>query len=556
MILLLACTGARSLAQVYTIPDANFRSYLNVTYPFLLNGSQQLIIANAKSFTGAISCAGMNIHDLSGLQYFHKISMLNCNDNPVTTLPSLDSLTAITSIWAEECSLATLPRIDHLQTLTTLVLKKNHLTALPSLGGLNNLQYLDCSYNQLTALPELNGLINLQKLYCYENKLTALPSLAGLNNLQLLDCFNNNLTAIPSLTSNPLLEVLKCNGNAIHELPPVSHLSHLKEFSVNNNGLVALPDLSANTQLQIIDISGNKLTAVPDLSGYGSLTSVKLNGNQLSFSSLIPQTAHPSFSTVFTVSPQDTLLNYPDIQLNRNATGIVAAGVDANVLSNVYEWYRNGALLPGISGSYISLNPPAHTDSGYYFCKVTNSAPGLAGVTLFVRAAKVSIGPCITSSVFDYSIVSNSCMNGAEVQIDETAMVSAYKPFSYQFIPVNHQDTIKSSSYLTTGIAPGKYDLVITDQNGCSVTLNKYVSIPASDDCDNIITPDGDGIDDNFYIDKAGKAAIYSKEGKLIRELAIPSSWDGSDNTGTLVPLGYYIIIINNQEKIGVIVLN
>lgn len=553
---MLMSVSRHSYGQFYTIPDANFRNYLNSTYPLLLNGSQQLIIANAKNFTGSLSCASLNIQDLSGLQYFHKLTMLNCVDNPIGTLPSLDSMTAITAIWAEKCQLTTLPKINHLTALKTLVVKNNLLTSLPSLTGLVNLEYLDCSRNQLIALPSLNGLSVLQKMYCYENQLTQLPDLSSQINLQVLDCFNNKLTALPSLASNSLLEILKCHTNFIAELPALNALSNLKELSVHSNRLSTIPDLSGNMQLENIDVSKNKLFAISNLSSHSQLASVKMHNNQLSFSSLLPQVNHPSFSTIFTVSPQDTILNYPFVQINRNGVGIIPAGVDENVNSNSYAWYKNGVLLPGSTGSYISLNPPVLADSGYYLCKIQNSTAALAGITLIVRAAKVVIGPCIISSVYDYTIHSNKCVPGAEIIINENAMVSLYKPFRYELLSVNGQPKVASGTFTIPNVPPGTYDLKIMDQNNCSVSLNKFLKIPVPEDCDNIITPNGDGLDDGFFVESSGKAIIYTKEGKLVKEMVIPGQWDGTDNSGTLVPLGYYVIVINGHQKIGVVVLN
>jgi hypothetical protein len=553
---LVLTTGIPGYAQYFTIPDANFKNYLVNSHPTLLNGSQQLIIANAKNFAGTISCSNLNIQSLSGIEYFYKVNMLNCAYNPIMVMPSLDSLTAVTAIWAEGCNLAQFPRVNHLSNLQTLVLKKNELTTVPSLTGLVNLQYFDCSANHLTQIPDLSTCTSLQKFYCWDNNITELPDLSTLVNLQVLDCPANKITVLPSFSSNPLLQIIRCNGNLLTELPSLTNLLNLKELSVNSNKLSLLPDLSANTQLQTVDVAFNNLLKFPDLSAYMNLTSVTINNNQLGFSELIPLTSHPSFNSVFVVTPQDTIFNYPYLQLNRNSIGIIPSGIDANITSDAYQWYKDGNLILNANNSYITLNPPVLGDSGFYLCKVQNSTPALAGMTLVVKAAQVIIGPCISASVFDYSVLSNKCMEAATIEINESAMTSSYKPFKYHLIPVNNQSDVFSDSFVVKNIQPGKYDLKIIDQNNCSIYLQQYINIPVASDCDNIITPNGDGMDDFYFIEKTGKARVYNKEGKPIKEMSIPAEWDGLDNSGKLVPMGYYIILINEKEKVGVIVLN
>jgi len=555
ILIVVISTGVKGYGQYFTLPDTNFRNYLYASSPQLLNGNKQLIIANAKTFSGKIDCNGMDIRDISGLQYFQSIPLLNCSNNPIIHLPHLDSLMALSQMYAEGCSLEKLPPVNHLTSLQVLSVKNNALTALPSLTGLTKLQYFDCSLNKLTGLPDLSSLVSLQKLYCWDNEITQLPELKTLVNLQVLDCPGNKLTALPSLSSNTALQTIRCGKNSITDLPSLNLLTNLKELSAEHNQLIQLPDLSNNDQLQIVNVSYNKLFKFPDLSNYTDLTEVAINNNQLGFSQLIPLTGHPSFSAVFEISPQDTILNYPLIRIDKNAPGTIAAGVDEGVTSNTYEWYKNGNFLTTTTASYITLDPPLAEDSGFYLCKETNTLPELTGITLIVRSAKVVIGPCITSSYFNYTILSNTCSEGAEVKINESAN-SSYKPFTYSYRSVNSHSEYSANSPVIQNVLPGIYDLRISDRNDCSILIQKFIHVPVAADCDNIITPNGDGIDDTYYVDNTGTMKIVNKEGRVIKELSIPGAWDGTDYSGKEVPIGLYILLINGKNKIGVVVIN
>jgi hypothetical protein len=105
-------------------------------------------------------------------------------------------------------------------------------------------------------------------------------------------------------------------------------------------------------------------------------------------------------------------------------------------------------------------------------------------------------------------------------------------------------------------ISPGIYDLKISDRNNCSVVIKNFINIPAAADCDNVITPNGDGKNDSYYVGNTGTIQVLSKEGRVIKELPVPGPWDGTDNTGEVVPMGLYIILINGTRKVGVVVVN
>jgi Leucine-rich repeat (LRR) protein len=75
---------------------------------------------------------------------------LRLNSPEMTTLPSLDKLTALTTLNLRYSNVTTLPSLDKLTALTRLDLRYSHVTTLPSLDKLTALRELD-----LTGRPEL-----------------------------------------------------------------------------------------------------------------------------------------------------------------------------------------------------------------------------------------------------------------------------------------------------------------------------------------------------------------------------------------------------------------
>lgn len=51
----------------------------------------------------------------------------------------------------------------------------------------------------------------------------------------------------------------------------------------------------------------------------------------------------------------------------------------------------------------------------------------------------------------------------------------------------------------------------------------------------------------SYNIKDFGIGKIYNQEGRLVNELNIPSSWDGTDNSGNLLPMGLYYLITDNS---------
>lgn len=170
-----------------TIPDENFRSFLEATYPSCMSSGQLDTTCTTIVNLTVLNVNDKNISDLTGVQYFDKLGMLYCSNNLLTSLPNLPS------------------------TLFQLSCSKNQIVSLPELPS--SLKFLFCENNKLTTLPELPLL--LEEIDCANNEITELPSLPS--SLIYLDCKNNNLDCLPTLNNN--LEYIRAAGNNVVCLP-------------------------------------------------------------------------------------------------------------------------------------------------------------------------------------------------------------------------------------------------------------------------------------------------------------------------------------------------
>jgi gliding motility-associated-like protein len=103
--------------------------------------------------------------------------------------------------------------------------------------------------------------------------------------------------------------------------------------------------------------------------------------------------------------------------------------------------------------------------------------------------------------------------------------------------------------------APGHYTavLTVTDAFGCSSTYSKVITVieePSVIHVPNIFTPNGDNVNDAFYVTSEGLSAfdmkIYDRWGVLMGHVTSAiQGWDGRTKAGVLATDGTYYYIIS-----------
>ena len=191
------------------VPDKTFREYL--LKQFDKDGNGVLTPAERYAVT-EIDVENKYISNLSGLQFFPNLKVLNCSHN----------------------------------RLTSLDVSKNTV-----------LQELVCWENQLTSL-DVSQNTALQELACFENQLTSLD-VSQNPALQKLNCGHNRLTSL-DVSKNTELTYLKCSYNRLTELD-VSKNTELTYLDCGYNRLTEL-DVSQNTKLTELYFVSNKITSL------------------------------------------------------------------------------------------------------------------------------------------------------------------------------------------------------------------------------------------------------------------------------------------------------
>ncbi len=379
-------------AQYADIPDSNFRSLLIQIYPVCFNGSGQLDTTCSGIINeDSLYCSKNSIKDLTGVQYFKSLTLLDCDSNQLTTLPTLPnklqylfcSYNQLTSLPAlpnplitlncEYNQLTLLPALPN--SLTSILCNENQLQHLPTLPA--SLQVLVCAFNQLQDLPTLP--ISLNSLDCGSNQLTTIPSLP--NNLQYFYCYGNQLTVVPSLPSN--LNLLDCDENNILSLPALPDslntlycytnlLTNLQRnlpiglnyLNVGYNKISSLPGMDSLYQLQYLYCQGDSnLMCLPKLPN--TLDSLNVSGTGVG---CIPNNAGKN-----SIYPSGLPICNPTNNVNQcNAFPIVTGKVffdkNSNGIKDNDEFY-----IPYIPVTLNMGETAFSNDKGQYTISVSNT---------------------------------------------------------------------------------------------------------------------------------------------------------------------------------------
>jgi len=67
------------------------------------------------------------------------------------------------------------------------------------------------------------------------------------------------------------------------------------------------------------------------------------------------------------------------------------------------------------------------------------------------------------------------------------------------------------------------------------------------ENCENIFSPNGDGISDSYFIKKAGLTRIYDRNGNFIAQVNSPGYWDGKTFNGNLATPGLFFVVYENN---------
>lgn len=289
------------------------------------NNDGEISIAEAER-VNFINVGGLDVADLSGIEYFTNLTSLNCNkgqkrmENALgesyftytdVTLASLDisKNTKLKALWCQWCAL---PSLDISQNKELLVVwcECNEFTTIDLSNNINLIAFKHYYYDTPRADFKTKGLtsidvsknINLVDLHIDSDELSSIDVsknialenlvISGNDQLSTIDVSKNTELEDLSITdcgitsldvkANTKLTYFVCSRTQISSIN-LSNNTQLDNLTISGNPNITSLDLSNNTMLSYLDISSNPNIASLDLSNNTYLSIVHCQKNALSY---------------------------------------------------------------------------------------------------------------------------------------------------------------------------------------------------------------------------------------------------------------------------------
>lgn len=274
----------QTVAQYTSIPDSNFEQYL-IDLGIDTGVKDGKVLTSNINTMESLYVGRQNITDLTGIQDFVNLEILQCYWNKLTTI----NLSKNTSLKKLFCNLNQLTSLDLSKNilLTEVNCGQNRISSL-NISQNENLAILNCSDNQIKTLDFYKN-IKITDIDCSGNILTDL-NVTKNTLLKSLTTTNNNLASL-DVSNNINLTFFSCYYNIITNLN-VNNCIYLDQLNFGSNKLETI-DVSGNTLLTSLacydnllnklDISKNTILKVLNCES-NKLTTLNLkNGNNKNF---------------------------------------------------------------------------------------------------------------------------------------------------------------------------------------------------------------------------------------------------------------------------------
>jgi len=257
-------------------PDMIFRLYLMDK----IDTNSDLVLDPSELALEKMDVRSQGINDLKGIEYFTKLTYLNCSQNELKSL-DVSNNKELTELYCAKNQLEVL-NITGCNKLKNVLCNNNHIEKI-DVSGAKNLSILNCSYNLISVI-DLSNNTELNTLEIFLNPLCSLD-VSHNTKLYALYCYEDQLNSL-DVSKNTELEILYCGKNMLDHID-VSNNSKLRKFDCDTTNITEL-DVSHNTKLVNLICSSTNITKLDvsmlsDLeelrAGFTKLTTLDLSKN-------------------------------------------------------------------------------------------------------------------------------------------------------------------------------------------------------------------------------------------------------------------------------------
>ena len=222
--------------------------------------------------------------------------------------------------------------------------------------------------------------------------------------------------------------------------------------------------------------------------------------------------------------------------------GVVASG---GTPGYHYQWYNGSTPIAG-----DTLATLTNVANGTYSVLITdaNGCPTSGGITTFTVASGI---PVVAS------FIPSTQLGNAPLSVTFTNTSTGATSYTWTLGNNTTTSTQQNTSY--TYSMPGTYTVVLIASNGTcadTTTATVIVDVPTTIIIPNVFSPNGDSLNDEFYIACTGMQSlncdIFNRWGQKVFTLTGPNqSWDGRLNNGNAATEGtyYYMLVAIGYDK-------
>lgn len=380
------------------------------------------------------------------------------------------------------------------------------------------------------------------RIYAIEKGIYDISELRYFENIERAIFDRNNISKLPDLSNIPKLKYISFNTNNFSDTLDISAYTNLQIVVFNENKLTHIKGLETLPLLRDIQLNTNLFTDFPDISNNDNLTLVLLRYNKLTYEDILPLTKQINYKSIFQVFPQLPItFNDSTIVTALEEEVTINSDVDKDIDGLTYEWYHKNVMVKSSSENFITISEIQKSDEGKYYAYVKSDNPLLANDSIIDRGYFVYVYDCPKTVL--YSIEEEKLCDKITITPTLNDEYSRLLEFQLENTFTNEITTIAFGE--TTSIPRGEYKITATDGE-CTVLLEASRQFNYKEDCTQHFTPNGDGINDNWYIDHDGTVRIINSQGVTIKTLQCPAEWDGTTKNKTLAPDGKYVIIYSD----------
>jgi hypothetical protein len=190
---------------------------------------------------------------------------------------------------------------------------------------------------------------------------------------------------------------------------------------------------------------------------------IDITANQYSGSNITPD--GPACTMTATITSQT------NIACNGGFTGSLTVTASGGTANYTYIWKRNGSNFAGTSGTTSTTNTLSGIDAATYEVTVTdgNGCTATASATITQPASALTLTPASQTNI--------ACNGGSTGAASVNVATGGAGGYTYNWTPGNPTGDGTTS---VTGLTAGTWTCTVTDNNGCTASVNFTVTQPTA----------------------------------------------------------------------------